>query len=541
MFSRPASFRPIALGTLRTLVAWIQCVVIALSCWVANGAESPRRGGTMRLRLLTDWRSMDPAYEFEVESGIVMRLVFRGLLDYDPSGTLVTDQAQDWNVSPDGKTYVFHLKPGVRFAHGREVEAEDYVYTLERTLDPKVASLGQTYYLDILGAKEFIEGRSTRVAGLNAPDNRTLVIQLKEPSYTFPAALTLQFASVLPREIARKYGRDFMYHLVGSGPYQVAEWERGVRWRLDRNPHYNGPETWIDAFEIQVGGDRALASMLIQRGELDRVQTDSVQAITFRKDPTHRSWLHTVPMVAVSYLFMNTELKPFDDVRVRRAVNHAVDRQRIVKLLGGLQDVATGIVPPSMPWSNPGLLEYPFDPDKARDLLRQAGFPSGFKSEILFRLDGLGHERMAQSIQNDLKAVGIEVELKPLSMAAFFDKVQSRRQAQMGINSWSQDYPDPSNFLDILLNGNRITETECQNCAFFSHPEFNQLIAQAGQSMDSTRRTSLFRQAEKLAMEQAPWVPLIFQRTAILRHPRVHGDVGDPVWLWRFERMWLDP
>jgi ABC-type transport system substrate-binding protein len=367
------------------------------------------------------------------------------------------------------------------------------------------------------------------------------VIQLTEPSFIFPPALSMQFAWVLPRDIARKYGPEFMYHLVGSGPYQVTQWERGVRWRLDRNPHYNGPDAWIDAFEIQVGGDRALTSMLVQRGELDRAQTDSIQAITFRKDPAYRSWLHTVPMVSVNYLFLNTELKPFDDVRVRRAVNHAVDRQRIVKLLGGLQDIATGIVPTSMPWSNPDLPQYPYDPAKARELLRQAGFPSGFKTELLYRLDGVGNEQMAQSIENDLKAVGIAVELKPLSMSAFFDKVQTRRQSPMGINSWTQDYPDPSNFLDILLNGDRITDAECQNCAFFNHAEFNRLMAEAGQSMDGARRTTLFRQAERKAMEEAPWVPLIFQRSAILRHPRVHGDEPDPVWLWRYERMWLDP
>lgn len=505
-----------------------------------SAAETPRRGGTLRLWFPQDWRSLDPAIGFDGDSIPLQKLLFRGLIDFDATGTrLVPDQASDWGISPDGTTYTFHLKPGVRFSNGRAVEAEDYVFSLERILDPRTGSVGQSYFMDIAGAKEFTEGTAAHVTGLRAPDPRTLVIQLAKPSFTFRYMLTMMFASALPRDVVREQGANFRSHLIGSGPYQVKEWRRDVRWRFERNPQYSGTEGWVDSVDIQFGGDVSLRVMMVERGEIDRTKADAVSALRHARDPRLRSTLHWVTSVNTGYLFLNTEVKPFDDPRVRRAMNHAIDKRRLMQLAGGLAVAADSVVPPSMPWTNPGLPVYEYSPEKARALLREAGLPNGFKTGLWFINARAIDRRLAEGMQQELRAVGIEVQLEGINQSAFEVKARSRRQLACGIWSWSQDYPDPSNFLDVLLNGDRITDQDCNNLAFYSNPEVNRRLALAGDSFDPETRLRLFREAESLVMQDAPWVPLYHQRDPIIRHPRLRGDVPHPVYLWRYENMWL--
>jgi ABC-type transport system substrate-binding protein len=505
-------------------------------------ATAPRRGGILHLANPSEIRSLDPAIAFDTFSMPLVHLLFRGLLGYDDATGLVADQAQDWNLSPDGRTYTFHLRPGVRFANGREVEAEDYVFAFERILSPRTVSPGETYFLDILGAREFVDGKAAHVSGLRAPDKATLVIELKESTFTFQYVLAMPFASAVPREAVQQDGRDFASHLIGSGPYRLAEWRRGISCRLQRNPYYQGPDGFVDGVEILIGCDDTVMAMMLERGELDQVPMASpAQAIRFKRDPRLHSWLTCVDAAETDYLFMNTEMKPFDDARVRRAVNFAIDRERLLKLAGGLAKVAHGVVPPVIPWSNPGLPHYDFDPEKARALLREAGYPSGFKTELWYLVDQPIFARLAEGVQQDLRQVGIQAELRPANFTAFDAKVTTRHQVSCGIWGWFQDYPDPSDFLDVLLNGERITDNECNNIAFYNNPEVNQCLGAAGKSLDPGERTRLFRQAENLIMQDAPWAPLIHEQIPVLYHPRVHGTDPHPVWLWRYEYMWLDP
>lgn len=501
--------------------------------------ETPRRGGTLRVWNTQDWRSLDPAVAFDNESMPHQRLLFRGLVAYDSGTRLVPDQASDWSLSEDLRTYTFHLKPGVRFAHGREVEAEDYVFSLERILDPRTTSAGQSYFMGILGAPEFSSGKATNVAGIRAPDRHTLVIELAKPEFTFLNVMTMPFASPLPREVVRQHGANFQYHLIGSGPYMVSEWRRDVRWRFVRNPHYSGPDGWVDAVEIMLGGDRWLGVMMVERGELDRVMAEGVSALRIERDPRLKSWLGWVQPVHTGYLFLNTGIKPFDDVRVRQAVSLAVNKERLIKLAGGLAVVAHGVVPPSMPWVNPGLPPDEFSPVRARARLVEAGLPDGFKTQLWFIDARVIDKRMAAGIQQDLGAIGIDLELQGVSLAAFEVRVRARNQVPCGIWGWSQDYPDPSNFLDVLLNGDRITEGSSNNQAFYNNPDVNRRLGIAEATFDPVIRLQRYRDIEAEVMRDAPWVPLYHERLPIVRNPRLRGDVPHPVWLWRYEHMWL--
>ena len=221
------------------------------------------------------------------------------------------------------------------------------------------------------------------------------------------------------------------------------------------------------------------------------------------------------------------------------APSFRVGDERLIKLTAGQCIIADGIVPESMPWSNPDLPRYDFDPERARRLLRAAGLPDGFKTELSFIQERGMDQRLALGIQQDLKNIGVTVELKGLNFAAFDLKSGNRRQVPCGIYGWYQDYPDPSTFLDTLFSGDRITDEHCNNVAFYNNPEVTKRVNEAGRIIDPERRTQLFREAEVLAMRDAPWVPLNHERITVICHPRLHGDVAHPVLGWRFENMWL--
>jgi peptide/nickel transport system substrate-binding protein len=519
------------------------CVALAVSAAVSAPVSvmQPRRGGNLHLIEPTDLRSLDPAIAYDSESVPVVRLLFRGLLEYDNGVNLIPGQAKDWSISPDGKTYTFHLRPDIRFANGREVKAQDYVFSFERILDPATSSPGQGFFMDIQGAPEFAAGEATHVSGLRAPDKQTFIIQLQKPQFTFRYVLAMTFAVAEPRDIVRRYGKDFQYHLIGSGPYRLAEWRRGIRWRLVRNPYYTGPDGYVDAVDIMIGGDDTTETMMLERNEVDRVLASPAEAVRFERDPRLRSWLVRAPMVNTDYLFMNTEMKPFNNARVRRAVNYAINKPRLIRLTGGFATIADGIVPPSMPWSDPGLPRYDYDPEKARALLREAGYPNGFTTTLEYMEDLPILVRLAEGIQQDLQQIGINASLKPVNSAAFNVDAGSRHQVPFGVWGWFQDYPDPSDFLDVLFNGEHITDTDCNNVSFYNNPEVNRLLDQAMSGMNSDERNDLFRRAEDVIMRDAPWVPLDHEVVPLLYNPRVHGTRPHPVWGWRYEWMWLDP
>jgi ABC-type transport system substrate-binding protein len=225
---------------------------------------------------------------------------------------------------------------------------------------------------------------------------------------------------------------------------------------------------------------------------------------------------------------------------VRRAVSYAVDVDRILTLTRGFGVVAQQIIPPLMPWSNPGLHRHEYDPEKARQLLRDAGLPDGFKTQLWYQIDPPIIARLAQGIQQDLHRVGIEAQLNGVNSETFIVKSGSRHQVPCGVSGWYEDYPDPSDYLDVMLNGERITDSDCNNLAFYNNPQVTALLNRANSSMDAALRTQLFRDAEVMVMRDAPWVPILHEQMPRLNNPHLHGIEPHPVWLWRYERMWFD-
>lgn len=516
--------------------------VIGTAVAADPAGSSARRGGVLRLAYPSDWRTLDPAIAFDITAMVLQRLAFESLVDIDDNNRVVPLAADSWEVSPDQRVYRFRLRSDLRFGHGRPVEAEDYAAAIQRVLDPKTGSPGATYFRGILGAGPFREGLTNGVSGLRVLSSGELEIELEKPEFVFRYVLAMPFGSAVPRELVRADAEAFRRRPVGSGPYRIAEWRRDVVYRFERNPHYRpGREAWVDGVSVMIGGDKALHTIMLENGELDIVpDVQHPDCVRLRQKPGWGERLMTLRMAATDYFFLNTEMKPFDDVRVRRAVFRAIDRGRLARLASPDFEVARGIVPPTMPGFEASAIPFGQDLDAARRLLAEAGYPDGFQTQLWYVTTPPYYAKIVSGIAADLRKVGIDVRLEPVVLPAFEVAVRSRRRVPCGFWGWVQDYPDPGNFLDVLLNGERITETDCNNCAFFNDSGVNRLLAQAGSLVDPAARARVFAEAERAILEAAPWVPVTHQTYPVVRHPRVQGLVQHPVWLYRLNRVWID-
>ena len=505
-----------------------------------------RNDRALRIAIPSDARTLDPAIAYDVVTWPLVRAVFHGLIDYDDDLALIPWQSDGWEISDDGATITFHLTPGITFSNGREVTAEDYVYTLTRLLDLKTKSPGQGFFRNIVGSAAFQDGDAPNVAGLDAKGRYTFEIRLQKPDPTFLHVMAMPFAYVVPKEAVSATGGEFARNPVGSGAFVLSEWKRGSWMRFKRNLNYAWPErVKLDAFEIVVGGDGALHMMMFERGELDIANVTDVgipdpDFVRVMKDPVLKEYVESQPLNAVRYLSMNTEISPFDNVLVRQAVNYAVDKKRIIRLMSGRGVPARGVLPPGMPGFNPHRTGYPYTPAKAKQLLREAGFPEGFETELWINANMNTEVRQSQAIQQDLAKVGIKVSIKAVTGATRIEAVGRRKTVPMAHFGWYQDYPDPSNFLDVLLSGHRITEVNSNNVAFYDNSEVNDLLSRAAYDLDPQHRLSLYQQAESIIVDEAPWVFLYHPNMYILRQPWLHGLDLNPVWPIRYERMWID-
>jgi oligopeptide transport system substrate-binding protein len=352
--------------------------------------------------------------------------------------------------------------------------------------------------------------------------------------------MAMPFACAVPREAIEEQGSRFWLHAFGSGPYRIIHWTRGIRMELERSAAVNqNDEGYFDGVDVMIGGDRTLHSMMLDRGELDVVLFAPIPDIVrLTHNPLSKEVVHTVNLAATDFLYLNTELPPFNTLKVRQAMNHAIDKQRLVTFTAHTAVAARSILPPVMPGFNPEQRGLEFDPAKSKQLLRDAGFPDGLSFELWYSDNDPRWERIVMAIESDLRAVGMTAKLKKLNYSAICTATQTRRAVPCAYNGWSQAYPDPSDFLDVLFNGTRIQDFGGNNGAYYNNPEVNRLLAEAGRISVPSERYRRYQSIENLILQDAPVVPLVHQALPVLISPRIGGFRPHPVWMMQPERWW---
>jgi len=520
----------------------------------------PKFGGTLRLAWSGDIRSLDPTTLYSGMEGVIAMMIYTPLLDHDRNERIVPKLATALpTVSPDGRTYTFHLRPGVRFSNGRVLVADDVVYSLERHLDPRFHSSYANYYVGIAGAASFAAARSkeltatntagpsrnprwvepTSVSGLRALDRYTVEIILDQPDVTFSDILATPYSVVVPREQVERWGDSLGTHPLGTGPFALQEWQRGIRYVLKRNPHYYlAPEPHVDAVEVLANVDLFTQQMMFERGELDYVDGPSGQdLVRLQRLAQFKHCIAAVVGLSPKYIALNCEMPPFTNRLVRQAMNYAVNKERLLKANQGLGVIAHGVLPPTVKGFNPDLPGYPYDPAKARSLLAEAGLRDGFAVPSWFIGDA---GQIALLVQQDLAAVGVTVQLHQVSGAALLDEAGRRKAVPMSIWSWGADFDDPKDTLDFLVNGERIVDDGCLNYAFYSNLRVNELFHQAAPELDSRKRLGLYQELERMVADDAPWIFLFNGDYYTLHQAWVKGYKMNSIWPDRLEEVWLD-
>jgi ABC-type transport system substrate-binding protein len=509
-------------------------VLLLAACASTDDGLRPA-GDYLRLADQDDVPTLDPARGYDTASWEFEDMLFSTLVDYDETGQLIGELATDWEVSADRRTYTFHLRGDAHFTNGRQVEAADIRFGIVRVLDPATRSPGAEFFRGIAGA-DGCHASACAVSGIEALDARTVRFRLREIDPLFLHKLAMPFASAVPAEEVARWGEDFARHPVGSGPFILKEWAAGRHLIFVRNPDYfvAGVPRLAGVLRLMAVNDD-LAWLKYESGELDVSNIPPAEFPRVIREERYQPLLRRITTMRTSYLGMNCEMAPFSDVRVRRAMNFAVNKEKLLRLINNRGVVAQAFVPPNMPDYHSRVSGYAFDPDRARRLLADAGYPSGFSTTIWVRSEE-GALRLAQSVQQDLADVGVRIRIKAIAWGPFLEAVRTPDLVPFFSLGWEADFPDPSNFLEVLLHSKHIGTNNNTN---YRNPEVDRLLDAAARTGDATARIQLLEEVEAHAAADAPWVFLYHPVTYRIVHSRVRDFELQPLRPPRYDRTWL--
>lgn len=499
--------------------------------------EAAPQGGTMTVTYQEDVATLDPAIGYDWQNWSMIKSLFDGLMGYEPGTTdLRLELAESHEVSEDGLVHTFRLKDGILFHNGREITAEDVKYSLERVTNPETQSPGAGFFGMIEGFDAWNAGEAEGLSGVRVVDDKTVEITLSRPDATFEHVMALNFASVVPREAVEEAGEDFGRQPVGSGAYRLAEWTPGQRLVFERFEGYHREGVpKLDGITFELGLDPTVALLRVQQGQAD-MPGDGIppaQFVQVTQDPTWSDNVVEGGQLHTGYVAMNTRMEPFDDPAVRRAVNMAINKDRIVRVINGRAVPANQPLPPTMPGHAEGHEGYPFDPEGARAMLEEAGHELPIRTE-LFVMNTDPNPRIAQAIQQDLAAVGIEAEIRSLAQANVIAAGGEPDQAPMiwsGGMAWIADFPDPSNFYGPILGCAGAVQGGW-NWSWYCDEAIDARAAEADAMVgDPEAREAAWRQIYLDIMEDAPWAPVFHEQRFTLHSDAVAGP----------DRLFVDP
>jgi oligopeptide transport system substrate-binding protein len=504
------------------------------SGWAADG-------GVYRRPLGSDPATLDPARISDIFGRSVAQQLFDGLVQFDQTLTVTPALAEFWKASRDGLTWTFTLRKGVKFHHGREVTADDVVYSLTRVLDPKVKSGGADLFATIKGAREFREGRAKEVSGLTALDRYTVRVELTDASTPFVSILGVGQAKILPRELVEQQGDAFGMHPIGTGPFKFLRWEPGKEIVVVANPDYfDGPPRLSRVvYRIFRGDDFDTMYDQFERGNLEDTPIPTQE---YRRVVTSNKYIRVKrAMFSVRFYGFNTRIKPLNDRRVRQALIYAIDRDALVnEVYLGRYTLARGVLPPGIMAFNPKLNGYPYDPRKAQELLAQAGYPGGRGLPPIQIWSGVKLEKLLEEhelIKKYLAAVGVEAQFHYETSWPSFSGMLAQKKFPVFLYAWFADVPHPDNFLFMLFYSR-----SPRNVTGYSNGTVDNLLVQAKKDTDLTRQMDLYRQAEALILDDAPIIPVWHYTYERLFQPYVRSvevnGLGDPY--IPFKKIWLE-
>ena len=473
-----------------------------------QGSTKAVDGGTF-LRLGVDPPTLDPHLNTDASSALYAVEIFGGLMTIDQNLAIVGDLAEGWDVSPDGTTTTFRLRPEATFHNGRPVTATDVKWSLERAADPITESFNAAVFLsDIVGVDDKLTGLANNISGVQIINDHTITITTDAPKAYFLSKLTYPVSFVLDRENVA-IGPSWILEPNGTGPFKMTEYRPGEVLRLTRFDDYHLEPAKLDEVEFLLSGGNSMLMYENDEIHVTGIGLSLLQGVRDPSNPLSSEVVTALPQFDVDYFGLNTTEPPFDDIKVRQAFNYAIDRQTLATTL--LQDLvvpAAGILPPGFPGYNPDLVGYNYDPDKARQLIQESKYgDTGELPRITLTVPGSFGAAISPSIEAMLamweKNLGVEISILQTEWAIFLQDLHQNRFQMFGGLGWIADYPDPENFLDVLFHSE-----STNNQSEYTNRQLDRLLELARVEQDEAVRFDLYHQSEEIIVDDAPWIPL---------------------------------
>ncbi len=481
--------------------------------------------------------------------------IMEGLVEFDNNKNIIPCIAKSWKISEDGITYTFNLRSDVMFhdddcfkstnGKGRKVIASDFKFCLERVNNPKSKTRGMWVYRDkIKGAKDYSEGKANDISGIKAINDTTLTIELNNAFSPFLSLLTMTYGFVYPKEAVEHYGETFGNHPVGTGPFKFNHWSIDKELVLDKNPAYwekdskGGTLPYLDGVKITFTQSSETEFLDFQNGKYDFHQpsSETFDVITDEtgklKDADTKNfslvkqpWLQTVFLgMMQSPDLPGGKTGPFaGNKKLREALNYAIDKDKIVKfvLKNRGKPAVNGPIPPGMPGFNPDIKGYTYDINKAKELLKEAGYSDGKNLKLVLVCGNEEIQRsIAIAIQEQLKSAGIEMQIEQLLQATLISK-QENGEFPFWRASWGADYFDPENFMALFYSKN-ITPNG-PNRVGYKNPKVDELYEKSLKETDNSSRMKMYDEIQKIVIEDAAWLPLYYNEQIYLLSKNIDG------------------
>ena len=501
-------------------------------------------GGSLSMAVEGDLQSLDPAICYDTNCGPLMHMLYDSLVAYEPNSAVLRPGLAEAmpDVSADGLTYTFKLRAGVTFTKNdgtplRAITADDVVYSLNRVLDPSLtptpSPVGGAFFAQIAGADKVLGGSSPAASGLKAIDASTVQITINAPNRAFLNVLAMSFGSVLPKELAGKDTTAFSAAPVGTGAFYLQSYVKGEKAVLQRNPQYwreGSPK--VDTFEYRLGVDAITQLQQVQADQLDLMGND-IPAGSFTailNDPAYKDQVIREALVATNFLVIDSSgpNAALANPKVRQAIAHAIDKDNVLRVNNDRGVKSGCILPPQMPAFDPACDPYPYNVDKAKALMKEAGYEAGFSTQVYTDTQDLS-KAISESIIQDLSAIGITAELVQQDFDILIGTITTPHTAPLTFIGWFQDFPDPSDFFDPIFTC-AVNVAGAASFGWYCNPAADSLGDQARGEKDDTRRLGLYKQLFETVMKDVPSVPIFNPDVVILSSKRVIGNPFHPAY-----------
>lgn len=436
---------------------------------------------------------------------------------------LVPGLAESWEISDDGLVYTFHLKKGVKFHNGEIFTSDDVKYTIERMLNPATGALNTDFWDMLKGGKAMLSGEANSVEGIKIIDDNTIELTLEYAYAPFLANIATPAGSIYNRKACEAAGDQFGIDpslTIGTGPFVFKEWVLNDHHLLTAFDEYFNGRAKLDGIEYKIIKDAETQRMMFETGELDMFDCDNARAQIpyFENHPVWKDQIVSGTRVGVYYYSINQNIKPFDDVRVRKAFQMAIDKETLLdKLYYGKGVVANGIIPPGLIGYNPDLPAIEYNLEKAKELLAEAGYPDGFDMELTQTTENPNTLELNEVVQAMLSQAGINAEIKQYDEASWYG---IRAEGKLGSyqTSWSADFNDPDNFMYTFFAPDNTVKRSFN----YKNEEAIQRVANAREIVDLEERIKEYQELEKIIIQDdAAWVPLFTIEHLFVVNPRV--------------------